>query len=106
MCPDFVVMKEGKRINKVDREVWYLPFTAQEAAWNTCLQRMQYNDLLIGAPDPLSDEQLLLGSVGTQDLGRRIARFQTLRKYAVSLKPRSLSADEITSLRGPPASRV
>jgi hypothetical protein len=87
MSPDFVVMKADKRINQVDREVWYLPFTAQEAAWKKCLQRMYYSDLLIGAPDPLSDERQLLGAVGNVDFSERVKRFQALRKYAISLGP-------------------
>ncbi len=90
MSPDFVVMKGDKRINQVDREVWYLPFTAQEAAWKTCLQRMYYSDLLIGAPDPLSDERLLLGAVGKVDFDMRVNRFQALRTYAISLQPSTL----------------
>ena len=87
MSPDFVVMKADKRINHVDREVWYLPFTAQEAAWKKCLQRMYYSDLLIGAPDPLSDERQLLGALGNVDFAARVNRFQALRKYAISLRP-------------------
>lgn len=89
MCPDFVVMKEGKRINRVEREVWYLPFTVQEAAWKMCLQRMYYNDVLIGAPDPLSDERLLLSAVGAMDFTKRSERFEKIRKYAISLSPSS-----------------
>lgn len=99
MSPDFVVMKDGKRVNRVDRGVWYLPFTAQEAAWRKCLQRMHYNDLLIGAPDPLSDEKMLLGAVGTQDFKERLARFRALQTHAVSLKPHPLTAKELASLR-------
>ena len=99
MSPDFVLMKGDKRINQVDREVWYLPFTAQEAAWKICLQRMYYNDLLIGAPDPLSDERLLLGAVGQVDFDARVARFQTLRAYAISLRPRMLLPKEIEAMR-------
>jgi hypothetical protein len=87
MSPDFVLMLGNKRLNRVDREVWYLPFTAQEAAWRQCLQRMYYNDLLIGAPDPLADERLLLGSVGAVDFESRIRRFDAIRKYAISLAP-------------------
>jgi hypothetical protein len=99
MSPDFVLMKGDKRINEVDREVWYLPFTAQEAAWKTCLQRMYYSDLLIGAPDPLSDERLLLGAVGKVDFDVRVARFQALRTYAISLRPRALLPKEIEAMR-------
>ena len=99
MSPDFVLMKGDKRINHVDREVWYLPFTAQEAAWKTCLQRMYYNDLLIGAPDPLSDERLLLGAVGKVDFDARIARFQALRTYAISLQPRLFLPKEIETMK-------
>ena len=99
MSPDFVLMKGDKRINRVDREIWYLPFTAQEAAWKTCLQRMYYSDLLIGAPDPLSDERLLLGAVGKVDFDVRVARFQALRTYAISLRPRMLLLKEIEAMR-------
>jgi hypothetical protein len=60
---------------------------------------MHYNDLLIGAPDPLSDEQMLLGAVGTHDFKERLARFQALQAYAVSLKPRPLTAKELASIR-------
>lgn len=99
MSPDFVLMKGDKRINQVDREVWYLPFTAQEAAWKTCLQRMYYSDLLIGAPDPLSDERLLLGAVGKVDFDVRVNRFQALRTCAISLRPRTLLPQEIEAMR-------
>jgi hypothetical protein len=99
MSPDFVLMNGDKRINHVDREIWYLPFTAQEASWKTCLQRMYYNDLLIGAPDPLSDERLLLGAVGKIDFDSRVARFQALRKYAISLRPKTLLPNEIDLMR-------
>lgn len=56
-------------------------------------------DLLIGAPDPLSDEKMLLGAVGTQDFKERLARFRALQTYAVSLKPHPLTAKELASLR-------
>ena len=99
MSPDFVLMKGDKRINHVYRQVWYLPFTAQEAAWKICLQRMYYSDLLIGAPDPLSDERLLLGAVGKVDFDARVARFQALRTYAISLRPRPILEEEMEVMK-------
>jgi hypothetical protein len=99
MSPDFVMMKGDQRMNQVDRQVWYLPFTAQEAAWKACLQRMYYSDLLIGSPDPLSDERLLLAAVGMTDFDVRLARFQALQKYSISLRPRALRPTEIEKMR-------
>jgi hypothetical protein len=60
---------------------------------------MYYNDLLIGTPDPLSDERQLLGAVGKVDFDARMARFQMLRKYAISLRPRPLLPKEIKAMR-------
>jgi hypothetical protein len=99
MSPEFVLMKDGKRLNHVDREVWYLPFTAQEAAWRRYLQRMYYNDLLIGAPDPLADERLLLGAVGGEDTGGKAERFEKMKKYAVSLRSRSVFVRDIKKMK-------
>lgn len=47
LCPDFVVIHKGQRVNKAQRTVLYLPFTAQSAVWQQCLRRMHYDDLLI-----------------------------------------------------------
>ena len=96
MSPDFVVMLDGKRLNRVDREVWYLPFTSQEAAWRRCLDRMYYNDLLIGAPDPLADERLLLGAVGDTLKERNL---RLMRTYAVSLAPEPISEAKLKDLK-------
>ncbi|MHB8622006.1 MAG: hypothetical protein ACYC9J_00775 [Sulfuricaulis sp.] len=92
-------MKDGKRLNHVDHEVWYLPCTAREAAWRRYPQRMYYNDLMIGASDPLADERLLLGAVGGEDSGGMAERFEKMKEYAVSLRPRSVFVRDVKKMK-------
>lgn len=88
LSPDFVVMHNNQRINEPNVEVFYLPFTAQHAAWRRCLQRMHYDDLLIGAPDPLADERMWLEAIDDYSIEERARRFAVLNEFSISLKPR------------------
>lgn len=88
MCPDFVVMHRGQRANRSRRTVLYLPFTAQAAIWQLCLRRMHYDDLLIGAPDPLADERALLNALDRHTPEERARRFAFLKEFSISLRPR------------------
>jgi hypothetical protein len=91
LSPDFVVLDPtGKRLNKTQRFVMYLPYSFQAARWKKCVQRMYYNNLLIGVPDPLSVEkrfQSLLG--GTNE--ERQSRLEQFKEHCVSLMPRDLA---------------
>lgn len=87
LSPDFVVMHEGERLNRARSSVFYLPFTAQQATWHRCLQRMHYDDLLIGAPDPLADEQQWLNAIDGFGPEERARRFALLKEFSISLKP-------------------
>lgn len=88
LCPDFVVMHEGQRVNRAQRTVLYLPYTAQSAIWQQCLRRMHYDDLLIGAPDPLADERAWMTALERQAAETRERRFALLKEFSISLRPR------------------
>jgi hypothetical protein len=88
LCPDFVVMHKGQRMNRAQRTVLYLPYTAQSAVWQQCLRRMHYDDLLIGAPDPLADERAWMTALERQKTETRERRFALLKEFSISLRPR------------------
>jgi hypothetical protein len=88
LSPDFVVMYKGERLNRPRSEVFYLPFTAQHAAWERCLERMHYDDLLIGAPDPLADERAWMSALDEHSPEERERRFQLLSEFSISLRPK------------------
>lgn len=90
LCPDFVVMYKGQRINQAQRTVLYLPYTAQSAVWQQCLRRMHYDDLLIGAPDPLADERAWVTALERQKPEKRERRFALLKEFSISLRPPQL----------------
>lgn len=98
--PDFVVYKNGRRINKVDRTVWFLPSTSQEAQWLKCLKRMYYVDLLIGAPDPLTSERVLLSQAKDLSPEEWRLRFSQLKDFSVSLRPKPLSPVALKNIKG------
>lgn len=89
LCPNFVVMYKGQRINQAQRTVLYLPYTAQSAVWQQCLRRMHYDDLLIGAPDPLADERAWMTALERQKTETRERRFALLKEFSISLRPHS-----------------
>lgn len=88
LSPDFVVMQNGERLNRPRSEVFYLPFTAQHAAWERCLERMHYDDLLIGAPDPLADERTWMSALDEHSPEERERRFSLLSEFSISLRPK------------------
>lgn len=102
LSPDFVVLQDGERINKAANHVFYLPYTAQDATWRRCRQRLFYNDLLIGAPDPLSQEQSILSSVEKLTPEEQREKFLNMKKYSINLAPEPLSQAEIQRLRDKP----
>ena len=88
LSPDFVVLDpDSKRLNKTQRFVMYLPYSQQEARWKKCVQRMYYNNLLIGVPDPLGVEKRFEALLGGTEEDRR-KRLEQFNSYCVSLKPR------------------
>lgn len=89
LSPDFVVVdSDNKRINYADSVVLYLPFTAQEKKWHRCLERSYYNDLLIGAPDPLASEQRLQRVLDGLSAKERAARLEAIQRFSISLRPK------------------
>ncbi len=56
--PDFVVLdQDGEtRLNKLNREVLYLPFSTQEKAWVRYRERSYLTGILVGSPEPSSLE--------------------------------------------------
>jgi hypothetical protein len=88
LSPDFVVMNQNERLNQPKSEVLYLPFTTQQATWQRCLERMHYDDLLIGAPDPLADERRWLNAIDDYAPNERERRFSLLKEFSISLKPK------------------
>jgi len=88
LSPDFVVMRGKQRVNRPKIQVWYLPYTSQHAAWKRCCERMHYDDLLIGAPDPLADERAWLEVIDRHEAEERARRLQILREFSISLRPK------------------
>lgn len=88
LSPDFVVMHNGERLNRSHSEVLYLPYTAQHATWERCLERMHYDDLLIGAPDPLADERAWMSALDQHNPEERERRFRLLSEFSISLRPK------------------
>jgi hypothetical protein len=87
LSPDFVVMSGEERVNRPQMQVLFLPFTAQHATWRRCLERMHYDDLLIGAPDPLADERAWLQAADEQGAELRSQRLMLLKEFSISLAP-------------------
>lgn len=88
LSPDFVVLdKEGNRLNTTQRYVMALPYSSQAARWKQCVQRLYYNDLLIGVPDPIAVEkrfEAVLRGLSNDERRRRLEEFQRL---CISLRP-------------------
>lgn len=98
LSPDFVILQNGERINKAANHVFYLPYTTQEATWRRCRQRLFYNDLLIGAPDPLAQEQSILSSIRNLTPKEQQEKFLLMKRHAINLAPTPLSQEEIQRL--------
>lgn len=88
MSPDFVVLdRDQKRLNRTQRFVMALPYSSQAARWKKCVQRLYYNDLLIGVPDPLAVEKRFEALLsGLSDNERRL-RLEEFNSLCVSLRP-------------------
>lgn len=88
LSPDFVVLDEnGNRLNKTQRFVMALPYSSQAARWKQCVQRLYYNDLLIGVPDPIAVEkrfEAVLRGLSSEERKRRLEEFKRL---CISLRP-------------------
>lgn len=87
ISPDFAVMVENRRFNKLNRIVFRLPWTYQDFVWKRCLERLFFNDILLGTPDALSNEKLInLGLELLTDDERKV-KLEELAKYTIDLSP-------------------
>lgn len=93
LSPEFVVLDEaGNRLNQTLRFVLLLPYSAHAVRWKRCIQRMYYNDLLIGVPDPIAEEKRFESLLVGLSEDAKKARLEAFRSCCVSLRPRKLKS--------------